>query len=175
MPFSTTLLGGWQAGVAGGAASHILGAIQGDGMAPLGVPEIDDTSIPLKNRVACLRAWRRQSLGRSGSHLQRDLLQYLRRNTVEPPLWLEAAKLVAYQGTSVWVDCLEEHLKREPRWLTARVCAHLTLLTFVTKRGGEQSRERLQEVAKRHAAETTAGTHLLNALATAYPRPLQSE
>jgi hypothetical protein len=107
--------------------------------------------------------------------LQQDLLQYLRRHTVEPQLWLEAAKLVADQGTSVWIDCLEEHLKREPRWLTPRVCAQLALLTFVTRRGAEQSRQRLEEVAKRYAADTAAGTHLLNALATAHPEPLHPD
>jgi orotate phosphoribosyltransferase len=166
--FSAKPLSVWHAGVAAGAASHTLSAVQGDGMAPLSLPEIDDMSIPLKNRVSLLKAWRRRPAGRTGPPLHQELLGYLRREFVEPALWLEAIRLLAYQGTVLWVDCLEDHLRRQPSWLDKRVCAQVALATFLPDRGGEEARRRLSELAERFATTTTTGKLLRNVLASAH-------
>jgi hypothetical protein len=119
-------------GIAAGATLHALHATMGNGMAPLSLPEIIESKMPLVNRMAMLQALPAAVLRTWGDEsLTADLRKGL--STVDDQkLWLAIADYLARAGSSSWIDEIEPMLDRDHRHLVddGEVWHRLSLALF---------------------------------------------
>jgi len=91
---------------------HALHASMGNGMAPVVLPEISDSRLPISNRTAILEDLPVATLKKwSGDALFQDLAERL-PNVRDLRLWAATAAFLQRAGSSAWLEDLGPMIKR---------------------------------------------------------------
>lgn len=123
-------------GVAGGVALHALHSSMGNGMAPVVLPEISDSRVPVSNRTAILEDLPAATLRKwSGDALFQDLARRL-PEVNDPKLWAATAGFLERAGSSGWLPDLRPMIKRAGADLTPK-SEFWNQLTFVAFRASQ--------------------------------------
>lgn len=158
-------------GVASGITLHALHAAMGDGMAPLRLPEISDSTIPSSNRAAMIEDLPASAVVWSGEPLRRDLLQYLNTGT-DREVWMATVELLTQAGSVAWLDSLEDAIVRINRsnWMNEQFWAWMVYSVYRVIKGdpgvGPDVRARLRPLVNSYD-DTLAQRGLRGMLAAA--------
>jgi hypothetical protein len=97
--------------VASGITLHALHTAMTDGMAPLALPELQNSEIPAVNRVAMVEHLPPGAMVWSENHLDQSVEVVLTEGADEN-VWLACAGMLAREGKAYWIAYLKPFLER---------------------------------------------------------------
>ncbi len=104
--------------VAAGVMLNALHASRNNGMAPLKLPELSDSNIPLRNRTAMVESLPAGVSRWSGSELVRNLEACLRDDEVDS-LWAAASTILARETGEEWIRLFIAKTEQAPQLWTS--------------------------------------------------------
>jgi orotate phosphoribosyltransferase len=140
--------------VAAGVALHALHASMGNGMAPVVLPEIHDSRVPIASRTAILEDLPAATLKKwSGDALFQDLANRL-PEVSDPTLWAATAGFLERGGSSAWLGDLRPMIHRASAELSPQN-KFWNQLAYVAFRASQSEPERRSEIRSEFRGKIT--------------------